>query len=100
MNREHSEVYLGSIDVSQLNLTEKTEIKNYVVLQTLYLVISQSSPSRIQIYVTKFIYIQRVSQEERTIFWEVIVSVILSKKLYMNMRPIPNGFRDRTASVV
>jgi hypothetical protein len=26
-----------------------------------------------------------VSQEERSIFWEVIVSVILSKKLHMNM---------------
>ena len=37
----------------------------------------------------------RVSQEERSIFWEVTVSVILSKKLYMNMCPIPNGFRDR-----
>ena len=37
----------------------------------------------------------RVSQEERSIFWEVMVSVILSKKLYMNMCPIPNGFRDR-----
>jgi hypothetical protein len=34
----------------------------------------------------------RVSQEERSIFWEAIVSVILSKKLYMNMCPIPNGF--------
>jgi hypothetical protein len=39
--------------------------------------------------------IYRVSQEERTIFWEVIVSVILSKKLYKNVCPIPNGFRDR-----
>jgi hypothetical protein len=37
----------------------------------------------------------RVSQEGRSIFWEVIVSVILSKKLYMNMCPIPNSFRDR-----
>ena len=36
--------------------------------------------------------IYRVSQEERSIFWEVIVSVILSKKLYMNMCPIPNGW--------
>jgi hypothetical protein len=41
-----------------------------------------------------------VSQEERIIFWEVIVSVILSKKLYMNMCPIPNGFRDRAILVV
>ena len=39
-------------------------------------------------------YIYRVSQEESSIFWEVIVSVILSKMLYMNMCPIPNGFRD------
>jgi hypothetical protein len=42
----------------------------------------------------------RVSQEERTIFWEVKVSAILSKKLYMNMCPIPNGFRDRAILVV
>jgi hypothetical protein len=49
---------------------------------------------------TIYIYIYRVSQEERTIFWEVIVSVILSNKLYMNMCPIPNGFRDRAILVV
>ena len=39
--------------------------------------------------------IYRVSQEERSIFWEVIVLVILSKNVYMNMCPIPNGYRDR-----
>ena len=39
-------------------------------------------------------HIYRVSQEERSIFWEVIVSVILIKNVYMNMYPIPNGFRD------
>jgi hypothetical protein len=44
--------------------------------------------------------IYRVSQEERSIFWEVIVSVILSKNLYMNMCPIPNGLRDRAILVV
>jgi hypothetical protein len=50
----------------------------------------------IYIYIYIYIYcIYRVSQEERKIFWEVIVSVILSKKLYVNMCPIPNGFRDR-----
>jgi hypothetical protein len=32
---------------------------------------------------------------ERTIFWEVIVAVTLSTKLYKNVCPIPNGFRDR-----
>jgi hypothetical protein len=37
----------------------------------------------------------RVFQEERSVFWEVIVSVMLAKKLYMYMCPIPNCFRDR-----
>jgi hypothetical protein len=32
-------------------------------------------------------YIYKVSQEERSILWEVIVSAILSKKLYTNMCP-------------
>ena len=41
-----------------------------------------------------YIYIQ-VPQVERSIFLEVIVSVILSKNVYKNMCPIPNGFRDR-----
>jgi hypothetical protein len=38
-------------------------------------------------------------QEERSIFWEVIVSVILSKKLYMYMCPTPNGFQDTAISL-
>jgi hypothetical protein len=37
----------------------------------------------------------RVYQEERSIFGEVIVLVILSKNVYMNVCPIPNCFRDR-----
>jgi hypothetical protein len=41
----------------------------------------------------------RVSQEERSIFWEVTVSVILSKKLCMYLCPIPNGFRDGVISL-
>jgi len=39
--------------------------------------------------------VYRVPQEERSIFWEVIVSVILSKNIYVNTCPIPNGFRYR-----
>jgi hypothetical protein len=39
-----------------------------------------------------------MSQEERSIFLEVIVSVTLSKKVYLYMYPIPNGFRDRAIS--
>jgi hypothetical protein len=40
----------------------------------------------------------RMSQEESSVFWEVIVSVIL-KKVYMYMYPIPEGFRDRIISL-
>jgi hypothetical protein len=43
--------------------------------------------------------IYRVLQEERSISWEAIVSVILSKKFYMYMCPIPNGFRHAAVSV-
>jgi hypothetical protein len=41
----------------------------------------------------------RMSQEERLVFWEVIVSVILSKKLCMYVCPVPNGFRDRALTL-
>jgi hypothetical protein len=40
-----------------------------------------------------------VSQEERSVFWEFIVSVILSKNVYMYMCLIPNGFRDSSISL-
>jgi hypothetical protein len=35
----------------------------------------------------------------RLIFWEITVSVILSKKVFMYICPIPNGFRDRAISL-
>jgi hypothetical protein len=40
-----------------------------------------------------------VSQEERSVFWEVILLAILSRKVYIYMCPIPNGFRDRAISL-
>jgi hypothetical protein len=43
--------------------------------------------------------IYSASQEERSIFWEVTVPVILSNKVYMYMCPIRNGFRDRAISL-
>jgi hypothetical protein len=46
-----------------------------------------------------FIILYRVSQEERSIFWEVIASVILSKIAYMYMCRIPNSFQDRAVSL-
>jgi amino acid permease len=35
-----------------------------------------------------------VIQEEFAILWEMIVCVILSKKVHMNMGPIVNVYRD------
>jgi hypothetical protein len=43
--------------------------------------------------------IYRLSQEERSIFWEVILSVILSKHVDMYLCLILNGFRDRAISL-
>jgi hypothetical protein len=45
------------------------------------------------------IFYIEVSQEERSIFWEVTVSVILRKEVYMYMCPIPNGFRNKSISL-
>jgi hypothetical protein len=42
----------------------------------------------IYIYIYTHTHAHRVSQEERTIFWEVIVSVILSKKLFRTVSEI------------
>ena len=43
---------------------------------------------------TYFARLYRVIQEESAILWEMIVCVILSKKVRMNMGPILNGYRD------
>jgi hypothetical protein len=45
--------------------------------------------------------IYRMFQEDRSVFGEVIVPVILSKKrkVYMYIRRILNGFRDRATSL-
>jgi len=41
-----------------------------------------------------FTLIYRVIQEESAILWEMIVCVILSKKVHVNMGPILDGYRD------
>jgi len=46
-------------------------------------------------YVCVCIY--RVIQEESAILWEMIVCVILSKKVHMNMGPIFDGYGVMTA---
>jgi hypothetical protein len=50
--------------------------------------------------------IYRMIQEESAILWEMIVCVILNKKVHMNIGPILKGYRDygkkkiRTISVI
>ena len=41
-----------------------------------------------------YAHIYRVIQEESAVLWEMIVCVILSKKVHMNMGPILSGYRD------
>jgi hypothetical protein len=40
-----------------------------------------------------------MSQDERSLFWEVIVSVIQSKKINIYVCPIPNGFWETAISL-
>jgi hypothetical protein len=40
-----------------------------------------------------------MSQEKSSIFWDVTVTAILSRKIYMYMCSLPNGFRDRDISL-
>jgi hypothetical protein len=54
----------------------------------------------IRVHFKQKLGIYRVSQEERSIFWEVIILDILRKKNYMNMCPIPNGFRYLMRSIL
>jgi hypothetical protein len=60
----------------------------YKVLKT-FKYINEAWPDGISCGVT-----YRVIQKESAIIWEMIVCVILSKKVYMNMGPILNGYRD------
>jgi hypothetical protein len=41
----------------------------------------------------------RASREERSIFWEILASAILSKEVYIYMCYIPNSVRDRAISL-
>ena len=45
------------------------------------------------VFIYIYIYIYGVIQEESAILWEMIVCVILNKKVHMNMGPILNGYR-------
>ena len=46
----------------------------------------------VYVYIYIYIYIYRVIQEESALLWEMIVLVILSKKVHTNMGPILNGY--------
>jgi hypothetical protein len=55
-------------------------------------------PYSINLYAL-YIHMYSVSQGERSVFWEVIVSVIPSKKVYICLCPILNSFQDRSVSL-
>jgi hypothetical protein len=61
--------------------------KNTVMLRVL-------AANRTNVRLHLYLLLYRVFQEESAILWEMIVSVILSKKVHMNMGPILNGYRD------
>ena len=46
----------------------------------------------IEIIITYTVPVYRVIQEESALLWEMIVWVILSKKVRKNMGPILNGY--------
>ena len=56
--------------------------------------ICRAQISRQFIFYETPILVYRVIQEESAVLWEIIVCVILSKKVHMNMGPILNGYRD------
>jgi hypothetical protein len=80
-------VGLTSFDYSSL------PIKSYVCIYRFVALLNPSRFSGHYMYRTA-ISIYRVIQEESAIIWEIIVCVILSKKVHMNMGPILNGYRD------
>jgi hypothetical protein len=56
--------------------------KNYIYIYIyIYVCVCVCVCVCVFVCVCVYIYIYRASEEERTIFWEVIVSVILSKKI-------------------
>jgi hypothetical protein len=59
------------------------------------------SKLKLHVYIATLLgvtWLYRVSLEERSIFWEVTLSIIRSKKSICTC-PIPNGFRDRATSL-
>jgi len=51
----------------------------------------------VRIFRLMLVLLYRVIQEESAILWEIIVCVILCKKVHMNMGPILDGYGVMTA---
>ena len=77
-------------------VTRDKRIQTFLYLITICSALHQKPKSRssviLIVHYNKCIY--RVIQEESAILWEMVVCVILSKKVRMNMGPILNGYRD------
>jgi hypothetical protein len=84
----NSEVYVNAKCLSHVMTISMSVLDHY-----------KSSEQVTNIDFTTISEVYRMSQEDRSVFWEVIVSVIPSRKVYMYMCPIPNSFRDRVVSL-
>ena len=69
-----------------------TPTKNLLLFISLPITLTAHSKSHI--FQMKSPHTYRVIQEESAIVWEMIVCVILSKKVHMNKGPILNGYQD------
>jgi hypothetical protein len=74
------------------HIRKKKAVKLYPSVNLFFLLKEQATvvPRRETLFFLFLVILYRVFQEERSIFWDVIVSVILSKNISMNIRPIQN----------
>jgi hypothetical protein len=66
--------------------------RNVELFRSLYLLIFTLDQATTQRW-SSIVLIYRVIQEESAVLWEMIVCVILSKKVHINMCPILDGYR-------
>jgi len=76
--------------------TPKDNINSYIYTYRFTYIYTQTY-IQINTYTHTHIYIHRVIQEESARLREMIVCVILSKKVHMNMGPVLNGYGVMTA---
>jgi len=79
---------LSVVYVLQLSLTKTAQVHSSPLGESCA---SNNAELRSAPWILTF-YTYRVIQEESALLWEMVVWVILSKKVQMNMGPILNGY--------